>query len=80
MKSSTCKSCGARIIWADHGDRRIPLNATRVRTYSLMDHPSGIPVAHVHAENTESAPPQLSYISHFVSCPDASRHSRGGAS
>lgn len=76
-KPSTCRSCGARIIWAEHGGERIPLNATRVRLYELLGPPGNEPIARTMVEG---ARPLLGYVSHFVSCPNASQHSKRGRS
>ena len=76
-KPSTCRSCGARIIWAEHGGERIPLNATRVRLYEIHE-PPGRAIARTMVD--EGARPLLGYVSHFVSCPNASQHSKRGRS
>jgi len=70
----TCRSCGAEIIWADIGGKRIPLNKRRVRAYRRrMDQD---PDGHIHEIRGENLEPALFHISHFVTCPNASEHGK----
>jgi hypothetical protein len=64
-----CRSCGAEIIWADTaGGKPIPLNKTRAHGYLLNEHPPGTKDAHDAG---------LFYVSHFLTCPQASQWSGG---
>lgn len=62
---STCRSCGAPIMWAitDRG-RRMPLSkATERRTFTLEQNGDATICRSV-----------VTYDSHFTDCPDADRH------
>jgi hypothetical protein len=68
---STCKSCGAKIIWArTAGDRRMPVEHYGPGgNIHLADDPDGgMPVATVDRHGQ--------YMSHFVTCPNAKEHRR----
>ena len=66
--TSKCESCGADIIWiTDQDGTRLPVNKTRVRVYLV----TGLYVA-----LDEARKPSLFRISHFVTCPNATSHSK----
>lgn len=73
---STCKSCGAEIIWAKTSveDRNIPIDAQQVMGGNISLDVTGT-IATVGANGSGS------YQSHFASCPNAKSHrrKRGGA-
>ncbi|MCB9919688.1 MAG: hypothetical protein H6832_14895 [Planctomycetes bacterium] len=74
MNRSACKSCGKAIYWIttpgkDGGLVRIPLDAV-APVYAITD-VDGEPVLGARAENA--------YVSHFSTCPNASKHSKRGA-
>lgn len=72
MTDTVCKSCGAEIVWiTDQGGKRIPLNKRRVRIYSYDKENKARCGYAIHTDGT----PLLTYISHFVTCPNASDHS-----
>ena len=66
---STCKSCGIPIIWAiSPNGKKIPLDA-RAPTFILdrnREVTDGLPQARRHR----------AYVSHFSTCPDATKHSK----
>jgi hypothetical protein len=69
---SLCKSCGAKVIWVKGPKGTpMPLNARRVRGYILVDQEDH--TGDRIAEPTE----EPVYISHFVTCPEASEWSKG---
>jgi hypothetical protein len=78
-KRSTCRSCGAPIIWSTTIGlgRRIPLDAEPVGDGNvvltlkgaMVSPPSGVP------DPTGSK----RYKSHFSTCPNAAKHRRGKA-
>ncbi len=74
---STCRSCGARILWATTtNDRRIPIDADPVPDGNLvLTYPS--PAAAL-AIVVDPAQPMLDdpprYVSHFSTCPNADQH------
>lgn len=63
-----CPSCGAAIVWADCGGKAIPLNWTRARAYV---------VCVAEGKTIAEEDPSLVHISHFLTCPNVSQHSRG---
>lgn len=64
--TSTCRSCGARIRWAQTAaGKRIPLDPTPEKRVTL-DNYTGSEVAAVRD----------TYVSHFATCPDADVHRR----
>ena len=74
-----CSSCGAQIVWAKFKDKAIPLNKRRVRAYLAEEGDFHL------LENTdlsgfpgwpEVEAPLLVHISHFLTCPNASSHSK----
>ena len=75
MPGRTCRTCGAKIIWAvtDKG-HNIPIDPTPRPDGNLMLCEDGavllaIPVC-------EGDNPTERYVSHFASCPDAAVHRR----
>lgn len=69
-KTTTCRSCGAEIIWAwTSAGRRMPVDAKPEIRIVLRpgDPPSAGPRAGTIATHT----------SHFATCPDAGRWRRG---
>lgn len=78
---SVCRSCGANIVWATVGGKRVPLNATRVQAY-VDDPVKGIDSLRYRdidrGAQADAEKPYLVRISHFLTCPQASQHSRGG--
>jgi hypothetical protein len=69
VKTTPCESCGAEVIWAEIDGKRIPLNKRRVRAYlGPVDEGFAVPRFEKRA---------LVHISHFVTCPNASSHSKG---
>lgn len=81
MKPSTCSSCGAQILWAVINGKPIPLNWRRVRAYVVEDYGKeefkellGCDLGGAHDLGDD---PLLVRVSHFISCPQASEHSRG---
>lgn len=70
---ANCASCGARIIWIeDQNGTRIPLNRVRARVYDYVDREGYAPVFMQDSHGK----PLLYHISHFLTCPNASRHSK----
>jgi hypothetical protein len=70
LNKEKCKSCGAEIVWAKTQEgKTMPLNARRVRAYRLKELETGEPVAEPSDEPV--------YISHFLTCPQASQWSKG---
>ncbi len=66
--TSKCTSCGGDIVWIkDQDGTRLPVNKTRVRVYEG----SGLYVA-----LDEARKPSLFRISHFLTCPNATGHSK----
>jgi len=73
MASDRCKSCDQEVIWIeDQNGTKLLVNKLRVRAYS----PSSPGVFVYWA--TPDGEPELVYISHFVTCPKATQHSKGG--
>lgn len=72
---STCRSCGAEIIWAvTESGRRIPMDAAPVKPKGLFIlQPDGDALI---AYSTSSAVAPLLYQSHFATCPNADEHRR----
>lgn len=70
-----CKSCGAEIIWiVDQDGTRLPVNKRRVRVY---DQGEGVQPSQFLVWADQS--PKLYHISHFVTCPNATKHSKSNA-
>lgn len=73
--SDTCPTCGQKILWVtDQNGTKLPLNKTRVRLYVLTSEHEGT----AEFETGMMGEPKLRHISHFVTCPQAASHSRGG--
>ncbi len=67
-ETTTCTSCGRKIIWTlSPANKRLPVDARRVPVYDLEPSING---ARVIKRGTH-------YISHFLTCPNASQHSKG---
>lgn len=77
--SSTCRSCGAPVIWAHtETGSRMPVDPERVQGGNVML------IADV-TDDGRMTPNQIAkvvkpgdgvYVSHFATCPDASQHRR----
>ena len=78
-KPTTCSSCGAKIVWAAIGGKPIPLNWRRTRAY-LEDGDGFKELLACDFSQAEDLgdDPVLVRISHFLTCPQASEHSRRG--
>lgn len=65
---STCRSCGAEILWAVTANgKRMPLDAQPVPgLFAIRDLPGHDPEA--------TSPPISVYRSHFATCPNADQH------
>lgn len=71
-RTAKCDSCGAEIIWIkDQKDKRLPVNKRRVRVY---DQTLSAGWHFKEALHTDDA--RLFYISHFITCPNATQHSK----
>jgi len=69
-----CRSCGAKIIWIkDQDGTCLPINAHRVRVYDSA------PTGWHYKEVLRTTDPLLYYISHFLTCPDSTKHSKRNA-
>ena len=63
-----CKDCGKKIIWAiTENEAKMPLDA-EMPVYRLIEHAGG---------RTECVKATGHYISHFKTCPGASKFSKG---
>lgn len=83
---STCRSCGAPVLWAvTPNSKAIPLNPEPVENGNLVldaPHPMLGAGGEGHGTGPRLArPPQLDddpdgarYVSHFVTCPNAALH------
>ena len=75
MKIDQCKSCGGEVIWiVDQNSARLLVNKTRVRGYLPI---GGDEWAYIADRAKTDGSPQLVYISHFLTCPNATAHSKG---
>jgi hypothetical protein len=73
MNESTCEGCGADIIWIkDQKGTRVPLTKRRVRAYMVDG------AAHPFYMENSNGEPVLIHVSHFITCPDADKFSKGG--
>ncbi len=71
---SECKGCGKKIIWGQTAEgKKIPLDAV-APVYNVIVGNSGDERLE-HIVRAESA-----YVSHFATCPDDNRFSKGGKS
>lgn len=68
METSTCRSCGARIVWAEtENGKRMPIDAKpEKRLVLIIDPPSPGTTPLVDVRDT--------YVSHFATCPNAAQH------
>jgi hypothetical protein len=73
VKTTPCESCGAEVIWAEIDGKRIPLNKRRVRAYLGPVDEGFVPGGGLRCFEKRA----LVHISHFVTCPNASSHSKG---
>ena len=78
-----CHTCNAEIRWAEIDGKRIPLNKRRVRAYEVYKerwttlHVGDLSDLHPAADNLPPpGTPHLVHISHFITCPQASSHSK----
>lgn len=76
-KTRPCSSCGAKIIDASQPGKEgtIPLNARRARAY-VLDESGSRPVASQVVVALDEAESDLFFVSHFLTCPHASEHSK----
>lgn len=81
--SSTCRSCGAPVVWARTTDGKpMPLNAVPDPAGNVAAHRDptavsaygGALVARVLKAGEEPAPWEVRGTSHFSSCPNADEH------
>lgn len=78
MPTSKCKSCGAAILWVkDQWGKVLPVNKRRVRAYHM--HVPDAKVATCLHHGGKDMKPYLVHISHFLTCPDATKHSKSNA-
>jgi hypothetical protein len=62
---ATCKSCEASILWAEtENGKKVPLDSKPEKRYILK------------AEDAAVVVLRSTYVSHFVTCPDADSHRR----
>lgn len=79
---STCRSCGARLLWAiTEKGRSIPLDRNPVPdgNIEIEEFEEGPPMSRVVSRQRELSPglfPATRYKSHFATCPEASQHRR----
>lgn len=75
---STCKSCGAEVLWVKlvPTNRLNPLNPTPTRAGNIRMLGTRKAVAKVlgKAELAEALATEELYTSHFVTCPNAKQH------
>lgn len=81
MKASTCRSCGAPIVWAvtEATGARIPIDAEPAPDGNLRVRPGEPPKAAVVGATIDLLDPEddgTRYLSHFVTCPNADEHRR----
>ena len=71
MKMSNCKTCQAPIVWAKNREtgKTVPIDM-KPPVYSLFEEEDGS----VTAVNLKTA----AGVNHFLTCPDANKHTRGG--
>lgn len=64
MEISTCRSCGAAILWLvmRPSGRRMPVDAKPEKRITIDDIDEGV------GEMTDT------YVSHFATCPNAAQH------
>lgn len=83
LRANQCDSCGASIIWIkDQNGTRIPLNKGRVRVYTSDGPQPAERWLYAVGENDHplDGKPRLFHISHFITCPNATHHSKKGGS
>lgn len=83
LRSTTCKSCGARIVWVRTAEgRNMPIDtqpspAGNVRIIGLK---GNHPVVAVYRDADTAAgladPDEQRWLSHFATCPQAAEHRR----
>ena len=74
MEVAKCRSCGRNIVWATSPTgAALPIDARAISPYVLRQDGDG-PVRAVKA----NVPGESIYVSHFLTCPQADLHSRGG--
>lgn len=75
---STCRSCGARILWVKTvGGKAMPCNAEAIR-FTRGGGPETFvtPEGKVERGKRDHEGELTGYISHFATCPYADRHRR----
>ena len=76
-ETANCRSCQRKIIWVrSPSGALLPLDSRPVTVYTLGANDNG-PVAEKVEHHLGSA---LFYVSHFLTCPQAAEHSKGGRS
>lgn len=67
MERSTCRSCGAPIVWVVMfpSGKRMPLDAKPISGLIRVE-PGSPPTGHAYGEQR--------YLSHFATCPNAAQH------
>lgn len=84
MKATgTCRSCNAPIVWAITAakGRNMPLDPEPVDDGNVwvIEHPlHGLPVVGVALQHSDIPGDVETFVSHFVTCPNASQHRRKG--
>ena len=70
MNFSSCRSCGAQILWAiTPSGKKMPLNVSQnTNSGNVRLRSDGVAIV--------GPPGSGSYYSHFVTCPQAGRHRR----
>jgi hypothetical protein len=75
---SACRSCGARIVWAETiSGRRMPVDADPAPDGNLVlaySSPGAAPMAVVVTPSQPMLDDPPRYLSHFVTCPNAEHH------
>ena len=77
MSLSTCRSCGAEIVWAKTvNGKNIPVDPTPVESGNLGFLPGNPPTVEVRNYPEPFISEQPRYVSHFKTCPNAAQHRR----
>ena len=72
-EAKPCSSCGKPVIWiTDQNGTLLPINVVRVRTYWADEQDRW----YYDVADVPTGSPHLKFISHFVTCPNASKHSK----
>lgn len=77
---STCKSCGASIVWAlSTGGKRIPIDVEPSRDGNVrLTFDDGASTERIARVVQKGSLPDL-HTSHFATCPQAAQHRRKGS-